>query len=63
MNNAQLANTYGSYELFLNRVESLRREINDPVVMEYILYYLKKFNEDKPKLVDMLDEMGDKYEN
>lgn len=63
VNNAQLANTYGSYELFLNRIESLRREIKDPQVMEYILYYLKKFNEDKPKLVDMLDEMGDKYEN
>ena len=63
VNNAELANTYGSYELFLNRIEHLKREIKDPVVMEYILYYLKKFNEDKPKLVDMLDEMGDKYEN
>ena len=63
VNNAQLANTYGSYELFLNRIESLRREIKDREVMEYILYYLKKFNEDKTKLVDMLDEMGDKYEN
>ena len=63
VNNAELANTYGSYDLFVNRVDSLKREIKDPIVMEYILYYLKKFNADKPKLVEMLDEMGDKYEN
>ncbi len=62
-NNAQLANTYGSYELFLNRIEGLKREIKDPVVMEYILYYLKEFNLDKTKFVNMLDEMEDKYEN
>lgn len=63
VNNAKLTNTFGSYDLFINRLDYFKREVKDPLVMEYILYYLKKYNADKTKLVELLDEMGDRYEN
>lgn len=63
MNNASTSSSFGAYQLLIDRIEKLVRGIESSSVRNYVFYYLKKLNHDKVKLIEMLDQLEDEYED